>query len=157
MLLNIALYVFAAIGVFASGLWIVECLNVRSGKQAPPRGIPRPTPAGWIQRPASSNAYRNIYQPRVVLGTFTPSLLAELYALEYAALPSEYRDDPKTKLPEGADNYPNYLSGQTCGYMIHAINYIRAKRGVTPLRIAADMDDRLRLAISHLKEEADRI
>lgn len=129
MLLNIALYAFAAIGVLVTLLWIVDCIEEHIGKESPPRAIPRP------------------YTPKVQLGALTPSLLEKLYKLEYAALPIADRRDPKANLPKDAFSYPNFMSGQTCNYLLDAIDYIRHKRGVYPLEIAAYMDDRLRRAI----------
>lgn len=137
MLLNIALYAFAAIGAFTTLMCVMEYIQERIGTGSASSGIPKP------------------HTPKVQLGVLTPSLMEKLYKLEYAALPIECRKDLKAQLPENAYSYPNYMSGHTCNYLLDAIDYIRNKRGVYPLKIASNMDDILRLAISQHEKSTE--
>lgn len=149
MLLNIALYAFAAIGVFASASWILEV--IRNRENDPPRGIPSPK-FGWIRQPESTDAYRNL-RTHVTLTENTIVLMSHLYTLEYNALPEEHREDPKARLPDGIRTERGPLSAKACCSLIGATNYIRTKRGAEPIKLASDMDGVLRNAIAALTND----
>jgi hypothetical protein len=147
MLLNITLYAFAAIGVFASASWILEV--IRNRENDPPRGIPTPK-FGWIRQPASTDAYRNLHTHVALTGN-TVVLMSHLYTLEYNALPEEQREDPKARLPDGIRSGP--LSARECCALLGATNYIRAKRGAEPIKLTSDLNGALRSAIVALTND----
>lgn len=150
MLLNIALYAFAAIGVFASASWILEV--IRNRENDPPRGIPSPK-SGWIRQPKSTDAYRNLHTHVALTGN-TIVLMSHLYTLKYNALPEEQREDPKARLPDGIRNgRGGPLSARECCALLGATNYIRAKRGAEPIKLASNLNGVLRNAIVALTND----